>query len=63
MAVVWAVVFGSAMHNAALGIGMGLCMGLVFGQLDFGSGAYEEEKTEAGFSASVFLPFMPRPVG
>lgn len=38
MTVLWAITFGSAMHNWTLGICMGLCMGTVFGLFDSGKG-------------------------
>ena len=31
MAVLWAIVFGGAMHSIPLGICLGLCMGVAFG--------------------------------
>ena len=34
MVLLWTLTFGTAMHNWPVGIGMGLCMGVVFGLFD-----------------------------
>lgn len=43
MAVLWSIVFASAMHDWTLGICLGIMMGIAFGMFDAGKGENKDE--------------------